>query len=144
MSGDEIDIILAMPHYWVIGKMSTLGLRLQDLLAGTNSDFVAIAQAQVFTNDAEKSPLAELTEVLIPKRQILCISTSSDQHEVPANRLYNFQPRDQYKVVLILNNYLVEGLAHIPQTSTSVAYSIYRGCGSFFPIPEAIVRAGSS
>src|SRR6476660_10509395 len=109
MISNSMDVILAMPHYWVIGKMPTSGMRLQDLLQRTNSDFVSIAQAQVFTNDADRSPLAELTETLVPKKQILCISTPEHQHEATENRLYNFQSRDKYNVLLMIENYLIEG-----------------------------------
>jgi hypothetical protein len=144
MNSQSISVILAMPHYWLIGSMPMSGVRLQDLLARTNTDFISIANAQIFTDEAEKTPLAELTEVLIPKKQILCVSTSGDEHEAPVKRLYNFQQRDQSSVALMVDNYLIEGLAHLPKTATSVAYSLYRDCGLFFPLTQATVRSGSS
>jgi hypothetical protein len=144
MNSQSISVILAMPHYWLIGSTPMSGVRLQDLLARTNTDFISIANAQIFSDEAEKTPLAELTEVLIPKKQILCVSTSGEEHEAPVKRLYNFQQRDQSSVALMVDNYLIEGLAHLPKTATSVAYSLYRDCGLFFPLTQATVRSGSS
>jgi|SRR4051812_8289871 hypothetical protein len=144
MNSQSINVILAMPHYWVIGSMPKSGVRLQDLLTRTNTDFISLAKAQIFSNEAEEKPLAELTEVVIPKKQILCVSTSGEEHEAPVNRLYNFQPREQSSVVLMVDNYLIEGLAHLPKTAAGVAYSLYRGCGLFFPLTQAAVRSGNS
>jgi hypothetical protein len=144
MNSQSINVILAMPHYWVIGSMPISGVRLQDLLARTNTDFISLAKAQVFSNEAEDTSLAELTEVLIPKKQILCVSTSGEEHEAPVKRLYNFQPREQSSVSLMVDNYLIEGLAHFPKTATGVAYSLYRDCGLFFPLTQATVRSGNS
>src|SRR5215210_6751845 len=144
MNSQSINVILAMPHYWLIGSMPMSGVRLQDLLARTNTDFISITDAQIFSDEAEKTPLAELTEVLVPKKQILCISTSGEQHEAPVKRLYNFQEREQSSVALMVDNYLIEGLAHLPKTATGVSYSLYRDCGLFFPLTQATVRSGNS
>ena len=139
-----INVILAISDNWLIGNMPRSDVRLQDLLAQSNTDFVSIAEATIFSGDAEMSPLAELTEILVPKKQILCISTSEEEHEAPVKRLYNFQPRDQSKVVLIMDNHLIEGLAHLPKTANGAAYTLYRDCGLFFPLTQATVRSGNS
>jgi hypothetical protein len=144
MSSQAIRVIVAMPHYWVVGRMPTSGVRLQDLLAHTNTDFISLADAEIFSNDAERLPLAQLSEVLIPKKQILCVSTSGEAHEAPVKRLYNFQSREQSSVVLMVDNYLVEGLAHLSKSATSVAYTLYRGSCLFFPLTQATVRSGNS
>src|SRR5215212_2392983 len=107
MSSQAINVILAMPHYWLVGNMPKSGVRLQDLLARTNTDFISISDASIFSNEPEKSPLAELSDVLIPKKQVLCIATSGEEHEAPVKRLYNFQPKDQSSVVLMVDNYLI-------------------------------------
>ena len=142
MIPQSIEVIIAMPHYWVVGQMPMGGLRLQDLLARTNTDFISISEAHVFPNESPKSARVALTELLIPKKQILCITTSKQEHEAPQKRLFNLQPRDQSKVVLMVDNYLVEGLAHLPKTATSVAYSLFRDCGLFFPVTDAVVSSG--
>jgi len=144
MLAQSIEVIIAMPHYWVVGQMPMGGLRLQDLLARTNTDFISISEARIFPNESPKSAKVALTEILIPKKQILCITTSKQEHEAPQKRLFNLQPRDQSKVVLMVDNYLVEGLAHLPKTATSVAYSLYRDCGLFFPVTDAVVSSGIS
>src|SRR5436190_23454691 len=81
MNSQPISVILAMPHYWLIGSMPRSGVRLQDLLGRTNTDFISISDAQIFSDEAATSPLAELNEVLVPKKQILCVSTSGEEHE---------------------------------------------------------------
>jgi hypothetical protein len=86
-------------------------------------------QYAIFSDEAERTPLAELTEVLIPKKQVLCISASGEEQEARANRLYNFQQREECSVALMVDNYLIEGLAHLPKTATGVAYSLFRSCG---------------
>jgi hypothetical protein len=144
MKSEGLNVVVGMPHYWLAGRMPVSGIRLHDLMARTNTDFISLADATIFNDESDKVPLAQLSDILIPKRQVLCITAIGNEHEAPVKRLYNFQARDQSSVVLIADNYLIEGLAHLPKSASGVAYSLYRDCGLFISLTNAIVRSGNS
>ena len=98
----------------------------------------------MFRYEIGESPLATLAEILVPRKRIACVSTWDEQHESPVKRLHNFQTKVQSNVVVIVENYLIEGLAHLPSTANHVPFTLHREGGRFFPVTQASISSGHS
>ncbi|MFQ5730726.1 MAG: hypothetical protein ACE5KM_02105 [Planctomycetaceae bacterium] len=129
-------VIVAVSDYWLVGAVSTTGVRVQDVLKDGNTEFLRVDDVQVRSNLDRESSLADLPEVVVPKCRIEFVAILESRHEAPTKRRNYYTAKDTSDVFLILGKYRIQGEFHLPSSSKDSLYAL-TFVDTFIPVTQA-------
>lgn len=131
--------LITQEHY-LKGALHTRGQRFLDVLNDRRSDYLQIADAQIFRISDLSTPIAAITSVVIRKTDIRLAVITEDIHEAPEARLYGFVKKERHRAFLSIGGYEADGQIHLTDLN-GVTTVLNRERGDFFPVTDVVVTS---
>ena len=137
MLSDSVNTILATHEHLLTAKVATHGQRLLEVLADTNTDFLAVQDVRVFRRRGDTC-MATLSEAVIRKANIAFVLPSGSKHEAPEKRSRSYVAKKKYGAFLVVLGYEVRGEIHLKELDDPKVL-LCQEFRSFFPVPRGNV-----
>jgi len=137
MLSNEVNTILATHEHLLTAKVATHGQRLLDVLADSNTDFLAVHDVRVFRRRGDAC-IDTLPRAVIRKANIAFALPSGSKHEAPGKRTTSFVAKRKYAAFLVVLGYEVRGEIHLKDLDDPKAL-LCQEFRNFFPVPHSNV-----
>ena len=137
MLNEEVNTILATHEHLLTAKVPTRGRRLLDVLADSNTDFLAVDDVRIFRRQGDTC-IETLPRAAIRKDNIAFALPSGTRHEAPQKRSTSFISKKTYDAFLMVLGYEIRGQIQLKEIDDPRVL-LCRELGNFFPVPHGSV-----
>ena len=130
--------MLMTASHRVVGRVGTVGQRLNDILNNKLNACLKVYSAEIFRHTDATTPIACFSAITMPKAMINLVLLNEETHEAPTKRLYGYVQKDTYPAFLTVPGYEIKGAIHFTTLQKPEVF-LTDTILSFVPVSQATV-----
>jgi hypothetical protein len=141
MDSTNPQIILSISGHWLVGRVASRGMRLQDVLRDNDHTLISLHDVQVCCPMTDERRQVTISHTVINRREIEFAIVPHARHEAPLKRRDNYRPNETVDCLFSLHRYWIEGYVHVPTAHCNSALTFLHQLGNFFPVTDVRLKA---
>lgn len=139
----KIKCVVGVPEQWLVGEVDVNGIRLQDRMNDTSTDFLSVDHVKYFLSGGNQL-LARSASATLSKKSIQFVGVMKPRNEAPEQRLSRYNNRDIYLATVSVSGLIIKGSLHLPELSqANELYILSQSERAYFPLTNAVVACRS-
>lgn len=141
MAPTNPQIILSVSGHWLVGRVASRGMRLQDILRDKDQSLISVHDVQVCSPMTDEGRQVTISHTVINRREIEFAIVPHVHHEAPLKRRDNYRANETVDCLFSLHRYWIEGNVHVPTAHCNSALTFLHQLGNFFPVTDVRLKA---